>query len=221
MRTSTAFGRRPRMSTSIQLSPTPTLAPASLQLGDHRVEMSGRGVLDAHVAAGDRAGDEIGAALDAVGQHFVARAAAAARRPAMTILSVPAPWIFAPMAIRKFARSTTSGSRAAFSMNGLALGQRRRHHEVLRAGDRDGIEHQTRAPQPAGARADVAAVDRDVGAHGLQPRDVDVDGPRADRAAAGQRHVGLAEARQQRPQHQDRGAHGLHQLVRREAFARR
>ena len=33
----------------------------------------------------------------------------------MTIVSVPAPWIFAPMAMRKFARSTTSGSRAAFS----------------------------------------------------------------------------------------------------------
>ena len=33
----------------------------------------------------------------------------------MTILSVPAPLIFAPMPIRKLARSTTSGSRAAFS----------------------------------------------------------------------------------------------------------
>ncbi len=30
--------------------------------------------------------------------------------------SVPAPWILAPMAIRKLARSTTSGSRAAFSI---------------------------------------------------------------------------------------------------------
>ena len=33
----------------------------------------------------------------------------------MMILSVPAPLILAPMAHRKFARSTTSGSRAAFS----------------------------------------------------------------------------------------------------------
>ncbi len=33
----------------------------------------------------------------------------------MTILSLPAPRIFAPIAFRKFARSTTSGSRAAFS----------------------------------------------------------------------------------------------------------
>src|SRR5579883_2310701 len=31
-------------------------------------------------------------------------------------LSVPAPWIFAPIATRQLARSTTSGSRAAFSM---------------------------------------------------------------------------------------------------------
>jgi hypothetical protein len=34
----------------------------------------------------------------------------------MRILSVPAPEICAPMATRQLARSTTSGSRAAFSM---------------------------------------------------------------------------------------------------------
>ncbi len=33
----------------------------------------------------------------------------------MRMQSVPAPWILAPIAMRKLARSTTSGSRAAFS----------------------------------------------------------------------------------------------------------
>ncbi|MCY1537361.1 hypothetical protein D9M68_728520 [compost metagenome] len=42
-----------------------------------------------------------------------------------------------------------------------------------------------------------------------------VDRPRADAAATRQRDPGLAEARHQRPQHQDRRAHGLDQLVRR------
>jgi hypothetical protein len=37
---------------------------------------------------------------------------------------------------------------------------------------------------------------------------------RADRAAAGQRDRGLAEAREQRAEHEDRRAHGLHQIVR-------
>ena len=104
--------------------------------------------------------------------------------------------------------------------DGFAVGERRRHHEIFRAGDRDGVEIQPRALEPPGARADVAAFDVDVRAHGLQARDVDVHRARADGAAAGQRHVGLAEARQQRPEHQDRRAHGLHQLVGREALAR-
>ena len=42
-----------------------------------------------------------------------------------------------------------------------------------------------------------------------------VDGTRADGAAAGQRDARVAEARHQRPQRQDRGAHRLHQFVRR------
>jgi hypothetical protein len=40
-----------------------------------------------------------------------------------------------------------------------------------------------------------------------------VDRPRADRAAAGQRHPRLALAREQRPQHQHRGAHLAHDVV--------
>ena len=41
-------------------------------------------------------------------------------------------------------------------------------------------------------------------------------GRSADRAAAGQRHPRLAAAREQRPEHEDRRAHRLHQLVGRE-----
>jgi hypothetical protein len=58
-------------------------------------------------------------------------------------------------------------------------------------------------------------LDADVGAHRPQALDVLIDRTRADRAAAGQRHPSLAEARQQRAQHQDRRAHRLHQFVRR------
>ena len=43
------------------------------------------------------------------------RAPASESTPSMTILGVPAPWIFAPIAFRHSARLTTSGSRAAFS----------------------------------------------------------------------------------------------------------
>jgi hypothetical protein len=40
-----------------------------------------------------------------------------------------------------------------------------------------------------------------------------IDRPVADGAAAGQRHPRLAAARQDRPQHQHRGAHLAHQIV--------
>ena len=43
-----------------------------------------------------------------------------------------------------------------------------------------------------------------------------IDGPQADRAAAGQRHARLACARDQRSEREDRCAHRLHELVRRE-----
>jgi hypothetical protein len=73
-----------------------------------------------------------------------------------------------------------------------------------------------RAPFSRFARLDEAVLDADLGAHRLQALDVLVDRARADRAAARQRHLRLAEARQQRPQHEDRRAHGLDQLVRRD-----
>ena len=105
--------------------------------------------------------------------------------------------------------------------DGLTVGQRGGHHEILGAGDRDGFEIQARALQPVGPRADIAALDVDLRAHGLQSGDMNVHGPRTDGAAAGQRYVGLAETRQQRAEHENRRAHGLHQFVRREAFTRR
>ena len=41
--------------------------------------------------------------------------------PSIVIRGVPAPVIFAPIALRKFARSTTSGSHAAHSMTVVPL----------------------------------------------------------------------------------------------------
>jgi hypothetical protein len=74
-----------------------------------------------------------------------------------------------------------------------------------------------RAPlQPRGGRVDVARLDRDVGAHRGEPLDVQVHGTLADGAAPGQRHARLPEARDQRAEREDRGAHRLHVLVGRE-----
>ena len=60
---------------------------------------------------------------------------------------------------------------------------------------------------------DKAVFDDDVGAHRLQPGDVEIDRPRADGAAARQGHVGLTEAGHQRAQDENRCPHGLDQFV--------
>jgi hypothetical protein len=53
----------------------------------------------------------------------------------------------------------------------------------------------------------------DLGAQLLQSPDVQVHRPCADGAAAGQRDLGVAVLGDQRPQHQDRGAHLAHQVI--------
>jgi hypothetical protein len=64
-------------------------------------------------------------------------------------------------------------------------------------------------------RHHVAVLNVDLRTHGLQAFDVLIHWARADGAPPGQRHAGTTEARQQGAEHQDRGAHGFDQLIRR------
>ena len=50
---------------------------------------------------------------------------------------------------------------------------------------------------------------------------MDIDRARTNGTATGERHVGMTEAGQQRAEHQNTGAHGLHQFVRRNAITQR
>ena len=63
------------------------------------------------------------------------------------------------------------------------------------------------------ARDHIAAFDLDLGAERLQRHDQEIDRPRADGAAAGHRHLGLAHARQQRRHHPEARPHLGDQLV--------
>ena len=80
-----------------------------------------------------------------------------------------------------------------------------------------------RAAQPlARVAVDVAVRRASISrAHRLEALEVLVDRPRADRAAAGQRHARPAVARDQRPEHEHRRAHRLDQLVGRLVTRRR
>ena len=145
------------------------------------------------LAAGDGGGDGIGAGLDAVGHHGMLGAVQRCRRLRPRSRDVPRPEIFAPIAIRQWPRSSISGSRAALPMHGLALGQRRRHQRGFGGADRDEGKLDTRALQPARrAGDDIAVFEFDLRAHRLQRLQMQIDRPRADGAAAGQRHLGLA-----------------------------
>jgi hypothetical protein len=184
------------------------------------IQVVGAHALHAHAPARDGAGDQVGAALDAVRQHFVGG-------PPQPLDPVHHDLVGAGAVDgrahgdEKVGEIDDLGLARCVLDDRLALGERRRHHQVLGAGHRHGVEHQPRALQARGTRADITALDGDVGAHRLQPRHVDVDRTGADRAAARKRHVGAPVARHQGTEHQDRGAHGLHQVVGREALAHR
>jgi hypothetical protein len=94
-----------------------------------------------------------------------------------------------------------------------AFGEARRHHQVLGPGHGDQIHDDARAAQALCFGVHVAVLDRDRRSHRLQALHVLVHRAQPDGAAAGQRHLGPPASREQRAEHQHRGAHGLHELV--------
>ena len=65
---------------------------------------------------------------------------------------------------------------------------------------------------------DESVFHSDVGAHRPESLHVQIDRPRSDSTTTRQRHVGLTESADQRPEHQDRCPHRFDELVRRTAF---
>ena len=84
------------------------------ELVDDGGQMLRLAVREQQFAAGDRAGDEERARLDAVGNNGV-RGAVQLSTPCTRIVGVPAPSIFAPILTSSSARSGISGSSAQFS----------------------------------------------------------------------------------------------------------
>ncbi len=188
------------------------MRPGVGELVQHRIEQVRVGVAHPDIAAahGGRAQERAG--LDAIRQHPVAGAAQRAHAVDDDAVGAGAGDLRAH-AVEEVGEIDHLGLARGVLEHRRALGQRRGHHQVLGAGHGDQVHHQLGTLEAFGTRLDVAVFDRDVGAHLLQAVDVQVDRARADGTAAGQRHLGLAEAGQQRPQHQDGGAHGLDQLV--------
>jgi hypothetical protein len=168
------------------------------------------------LATRGRHGAQKGAGLDAVGHHGVLAAMQLLHALDADVAGAVA-FDLRAHADEHFGQVDDLGLLRGVLEQRLALGQRGGHQEVLGAGDGDHVGHDDRALQAGatlGQSSDhVAVLDHDLRTHGLQALDVLVDRPRADGATAGQRHLGVAEACQQRAQGQHRGAHGLHEFV--------
>ena len=122
----------------------------------------------------------------------------------------------APILIRQLATSTHLRLARRVLDQALAPGEHRRHQGVVRGADRDLGQRDLVAGEAARrARDDIAAFELDLGAERLERLQMQIDGPRADGAAAGQRHLRPAAARDQRRKHPEARPHARHHLVRR------
>ena len=108
----------------------------------------------------------------------------------------------------------TSGSRAAFSITVSPFASVAAIMIVWVA-PTETCGKRTRPPVKPARRLgdDVAALDVELRAERLEPHQEEVDRPRADGAAAGQRHARLVHAREQRPDHPEARAHARDELV--------
>ncbi len=182
------------------------------KLIQNRIHGAGPRVDGTHSAAGHGGGNEKSAGFNPIGQDLVF----------VTLQPIPADHgngigavaadfgAHADQALGQINHLRLLGG--VFDQGG-AFGQGRRHQDVFRTRHGDRIEHHPGAAQSLGAGVDIATLHADLRTHGGQPLEMKIDRARADGTAPGQRHPRRAVSGQQGPQHQNRGAHGLDQIV--------
>ena len=191
------------------------LRPGLLQFRHERAHVLRIALGHRHVTAGDGSGHHKRAGLDAVGDDGVLGAAQLLDALDANGGSARA-FDFGAHLAQQFSQVHHLGLARRVAQHGFALGQHGRHHQVFGAGDGDAVEMHGGAAQPIRRDGfDVAVRLVNARAQLFQAENVQVDGPRADGAAARQRHTSPSRARHQRAQHQAGGAHGLYQLIRR------
>ena len=170
--------------------------------------------LDRDLAAGDATRHEQRAGLDAVAHDLAVDRRRATRRPRSRSSTSRRRARLAPMRLSMAASSVISGSRAAFSMTVLTLGEHRRGEQVLGRADAREVEHDPRARRAASTRASMNPCTTSSSAPiASRPAEVHVELAAADVVAARHRDPRLAAAREQRAEHVDRRAHPRDELV--------
>jgi hypothetical protein len=191
------------------------LQPGRTELGQHGVEVFRHDSGDGHGTSRRGGRQQQRGRFDAIGHHAVGGAAhlidapdAKRRRPQARDAR--------PYPIEKPAQVDDLRLHRGAEDGGLAFGQDGGAHHVRRAGDRGTprtTERDRRADQASGAGDHTATLDPEVRPQGGQSLQVQVDGPGADVAPAGERDHGPAAPGQQRPQHAEAGAHPPDPLV--------
>mmetsp|Transcript_39434 Transcript_39434/g.93543 ORF Transcript_39434/g.93543 Transcript_39434/m.93543 type:complete len:236 (+) Transcript_39434:865-1572(+) len=123
--------------------------------------------------------------------------------PLTVMVPVPAPEILPPILARSPARATTSGSRAAFL---IVVSPSARHAVIMRHSVAPTLGNASSTAVPVSlplARTLSESTATCLRAHCPQPLDVQVDGSRANVAAAWKSDLRFARPRQQRPQDQE------------------
>ena len=184
------------------------------QLGGDAVHMFGDDVLDKHVAARGRDGRHIGARLDLVRNDGVAAAVQAADAANFDDVGTRARDLRAH-GVQEVRQIDDVRFLCGVLDNGRAVRQDCADHDVHGRADGDDVEIDTAARQAVcrGGGADEAILEVNGGTDGLEALDVLVDGARAEVAAAGQRHAGMAEAAELRADEIIGGADTAHQRV--------
>ncbi len=187
------------------------------QLLDHRVQQLGACVAQRDLAAGHGGCHQVSAGFDAIAHHGMLGAAQALYAMHGDHVATGAFYARAHLD-QAFGHVHHFRLACGIFQGGGALCQRGCHHQVFRAGHRDDIHKhagalQTLVRQVCRAGLYIAVLYMYLGTHGLQPLDMQIHRARAYGTAAGQRHAGVAEARQQRSQHQDGSTHGFHHFV--------
>ena len=210
--TSTARSRR-SAEIDTQSGPTSIFAPASCKFRQHRVKMLRHHADDRGRAAGDGRGDQQRGGLDAVGNQPV-RCAAELLDPLDADRGRSEPFDSRPHRDEEAAEIDDFRLDGRAADRGRAAGKHGGAHHVGRAGDRGTARAgkvDACAGQSPGGSHDVAVIQADVGPEGRQAFQVQIDGPHADVASAGQRHHGAAAPCQQRTEHAEARPHPPHQ----------
>ena len=174
------------------------------------------GLCQPDLASGHGGGHGVGAHLDPVRDHRPARPAQRRNAGDGQNISVDPldPGAHGGQAAGQIA---DLGLARSLPQHGHPVGQHGGQQGVFSRADRDERELDLGALQALRrAGDDIALLKFDLGPHGRQRLQVQIDRPGPDGAAAGQGHLGLAGAGQQRPQHIERGPHLADQIIRRE-----